>query len=76
MLYLDDVTNEYCKKRELVISDWYFGERMKTNDTQVYYYSASRKVDTKVANLLLKLAQKVATLKSWFKTSLKWVLTS
>ena len=33
--------------------------------------SAARKVDTKVANLLPKVAQKVATLKNRFKTSLK-----
>ena len=32
--------------------------------------SAARKVDKKVANLLLKVAQKVATLKNQFKTSL------
>ena len=31
MLYLDDVTNAYLKKRGLVISDWYFGKRMETN---------------------------------------------
>ena len=30
--------------------------------------SAARKVDTKVANLLLKVAQKVAPLKNRFKT--------
>ena len=30
--------------------------------------SAARKVDKKVANLLLKVAQKVATLKNQFKT--------
>ena len=35
--------------------------------------SAARKVDTKVANLLPKVAQKVATLKNRFKTSLKQV---
>ena len=34
-------------------------------------YSAARKVDRKVANFLLKVAQKVATLKNQFKTSLK-----
>ena len=33
----------------------------------------NRKVDKKVANLLLKVAQKVATLKNKFKTSLKHV---
>ena len=33
--------------------------------------SAARKVDIKIANFLLKVAQKVATLKNWFKTSLK-----
>ena len=31
--------------------------------------SAARKVDKKVANFLLKVAQKVATLKNQFKTS-------
>ena len=30
--------------------------------------SAARKVDNKVANFLLKVAQKVATLKNQFKT--------
>ena len=30
-LYLDDVTNEYLKKRGLVITDWFFGEGMETN---------------------------------------------
>ena len=33
-----------------------------------------RLVDTKVANLLLKVAQKVATFKKRFKTSLKQIL--
>ena len=33
--------------------------------------SAARKVDKKVANLLLKVAQKVAIIKNQFKTSLK-----
>ena len=37
--------------------------------------SAARTVDKKVANILLKVAQKVATLNNWFKTSLKLVLT-
>ena len=37
--------------------------------------SAARKVDKKVANRLLKVAQKVATLKNRFKTSLLLVLT-
>ena len=37
--------------------------------------SAARKVDKKVAKLLLKVAQKVATLKNHFKTSLKPVQT-
>ena len=32
--------------------------------------SAARKIDKKVANLLLKVAQKVATLKNQFKTAL------
>ena len=36
---------------------------------------AARKVDTKVAYLFLKVAQKVATLKNRFKTSLKWVFS-
>ena len=31
LLYLDDVTNAYGKKRGLVISGWYFGEGIKTN---------------------------------------------
>ena len=31
VLYLDDVTNAYWKKRRLVISDRYFGEGMETN---------------------------------------------
>ena len=38
--------------------------------------SAARKVVKKVANLLLKVAQKVGTLKNQFKTSLKPVLTT
>ena len=33
--------------------------------------SAARKFDKKVANLLLKVAQKVSTLKNQFKTCLK-----
>ena len=37
--------------------------------------SAARKDEKKVANLLLKVAQKVATLKNQFKTILKPVLT-
>ena len=35
--------------------------------------SAARNVDTKRANFLLKVAQKRATLKTWFKTGLKLV---
>ena len=34
--------------------------------------SAARKVDKKVANLLLKVAQKVTTLKNQLKTSLNF----
>ena len=37
------------------------------------FISAARKVDTKVANLFPKVAQKVATLNTWSKTSLKQV---
>ena len=37
--------------------------------------SAARKVDTKRANLLLKVAQKRATLNNWFKTSLNRVVS-
>ena len=37
--------------------------------------SAARKADTKVANILLKVAQKVGNLKILFKTSLKQVLS-
>ena len=35
--------------------------------------SAAREIDTRVANLWLKVAQKVATLKNQFKTSSKSV---
>ena len=38
--------------------------------------SAARKFDKKVANLLLKVAQKVSTLKNHFKISLKPVFKS
>ena len=38
--------------------------------------SAARKVDIKIINLLLKVAQKVATPKNWYKTSLKQVFSS
>ena len=37
LLYLDDVTNAYCKKMEFVISDWYFAMHAYKNDTQVHY---------------------------------------
>ena len=36
-------------------------------------YSAAREVDTKVANLLLKVAQNVANLKNQFKTGCQQV---
>ena len=43
------------------------------NQSKSWKTSAAREVDTKVANLLLKVAQKRATLKNRFKTTLKTV---
>ena len=37
---------------------------------------AARKFDTKVASLLPKVTQKVATLKNWFKTSFQQDINS
>ena len=42
-------------------------------EQKIAKFSAARKVDIKIASFLLKIAQIVATLKNWFKTSLKQV---
>ena len=71
-----DFGQKNCRQKPLkitkMVKNCQIGSHQLNHATSV---SPARKVDKKVANRLLKVAQKVATLRNRFKTNLMLVLT-